>query len=245
MQAKKVYFYATCIGSAAFADTCVNAIKLLQKEGVEVIFKKNQTCCGQPSYNSGYYEETKQVALYNMRLFDKDYPIVLLSGSCTGMFRTDYKELFADTQYYDEAQRFSARVYELSEYLDKVLGVRYEDKGEKVRITWQSNCHALRSAQCISSAKTLLRSLKNVDLIELAREEECCGFGGTFSVKEPEVSNAMVSCKIEDIKARNVEYLIAGDAGCALNITGAMRKQGVNVRFMHLYDFLAQRIGIA
>lgn len=93
--------------------------------------------------------------------------------------------------------------------------------------------------------QTLLRSLKNVDLIELAREEECCGFGGTFSVKEPEVSNAMVSCKIEDIKARNVEYLIAGDAGCALNITGAMRKQGVNVRFMHLYDFLAQRIGIA
>ena len=100
-------------------------------------------------------------------------------------------------------------------------------------------------ACCIESAKKLLRSLKNVELIELEREEECCGFGGTFSVKEPEVSNAMVTQKIADIKAKNVEYLVAGDAGCLFNITGAMKKQGVNIKHMHLYDFLAKRIGIA
>ena len=242
---KKVYFFSTCIGTAACADTCINAIKLLQNAGVEVIFKKDQTCCGQPSYNSGYYEETKAVALHNMRLFSGDYPIVLISGSCTGMFRVDYEELFEGTEYYEEAKRFASRVYELSEYLDKVLGIRYEDKGEPVRITWHSNCHALRGAQCIPSAKALLRGLKNVELVELEREEECCGFGGTFSVKEPEVSNAMVSRKVEDIKSRNVAYLIAGDAGCALNITGAMQKQGVDIKYMHLYDFLALRAGIA
>lgn len=242
---KKVYFFSTCIGAAACADTCINAIKLLQKEGVEVIVKKDQTCCGQPSYNSGYYDETRQVALHNMRLFSQDYPIVLISGSCTGMFRIDYEELFAGTEHYEEAKAFSARVYELSEYLSEVLQVRYEDVGEPVRITWHSNCHALRAAKCIPAAKSLLKSLKNVELVELEREEECCGFGGTFSVKEPEVSAAMVSQKIADIQARQVDYLIAGDAGCALNITGAMRKQGVNIAYMHLYDFLAKRIGLA
>ena len=136
-------------------------------------------------------------------------------------------------------------MYELSEYLSEVLQVRYEDVGEPVRITWHSNCHALRAAKCIPAAKSLLKSLKNVELVELEREEECCGFGGTFSVKEPEVSAAMVSQKIADIQARQVDYLIAGDAGCALNITGAMRKQGVNIAYMHLYDFLAKRIGLA
>lgn len=242
---KKVYFFSTCLGAAACANTCVNAIKLLQKEGVEVIFKKDQSCCGQPSYNSGYYEETRKIALANMALFEGDLPIVLVSGSCTGMLRVDYEELFRGTAHLEKARKFASRIYELSEYLDKVLNVSYEDKGEATKITWHSNCHALRVACCISSAKKLLRSLKNVELIELEREEECCGFGGTFSVKEPEVSNAMVTQKIADIKAKNVEYLVAGDAGCLFNITGVMKKQGVNIKHMHLYDFLAKRIGIA
>ncbi|RDU65401.1 oxidoreductase [Helicobacter didelphidarum] len=244
MEKKRVYYFSTCIGSTACADTCINGIKLLQREGIEVIFKQDQTCCGQPSYNSGYYEETKQVALYNMNLFSEDIPIVLPSGSCAGMFKVDYIELFEGTQYHEQAKKFCSRIYELSEYLDKELNVVYEDKGEKVKVTWHSNCHALRVAKCVDSAKKLIRSLKNVELIELEREEECCGFGGTFSIKEPEISNAMVSQKIEDIKSRNVEYLIAGDAGCLLNISGAMRKQGVNVKYMHLYDFLATRIGL-
>lgn len=243
--AKRVYYFSTCIGAAACSTAALNGIKLLRKEGVEVIYKKDQTCCGQPSYNSGYYDETKQVALYNMRLFSEDLPIVLPSGSCTGMLRIDYEELFAGTEHEEEARRFCARIYELSEYLDKELGVRYEDKGAPIKVTWHSNCHALRVAKCINSAKTLIRSLKNVELIELEREMECCGFGGTFSIKEPEISNAMVTQKIEDIKSRNVEYLIAGDAGCLLNISGAMRKQGVNVKYMHLYDFLASRIGLS
>lgn len=245
MRGQKVYFFSTCIGAAACANTCVNAIKLLQKEGLQVIFKKDQTCCGQPSFNSGYYKETKAIALHTMRLFEEDYPIIVPSGSCAGMLRVDYLHLFEGTKQEEEAKRFCASVYELSEYLDKVLHVHYEDRGSPVSVTWHSNCHALRTAKCIDSAKTLLRSLKNVHLVELEREEECCGFGGTFSIKEPEISNAMVSRKIADIKERNVEYLIAGDAGCLMNISGAMKKQGVDVTPIHLYDFLTQRIGLA
>ena len=167
----KVYFFATCLGGIAYSDTCVHAIQLLQKEGIEVIFKKNQTCCGQPSYNSGYYEESRKIALYNLQLFDNDHPIIVPSGSCAGMMRIDYINLFKDTQYEQDFQHFSSRIYELSEYLDNVLNVRYYDIGKPIKITWHSNCHALRVTQCIASAKNLLKRLHNVELVELEREE--------------------------------------------------------------------------
>lgn len=240
----KVYFFATCLGSIAYSNTCVNAIKLLQKEGVEVIFKKDQTCCGQPSYNSGYYEDSRKVAMFNIKLFDKPYPIVVPSGSCAGMMKVDYLELFENDSNYAMVKDFSSRIYELSDFLYKELKVKYEDKGEKTKVTWHSNCHALRVAKSIESSKSLIRQLKNVELIELEREEECCGFGGTFSIKEPELSNAMVLEKIEDIKSRNVEYLVSADAGCLLNIGGAMKKNQVNIQPIHLYDFLANRINL-
>ena len=179
-----------------------------------------------------------------MNLFKGNEPIILPSGSCTGMMKVDYIELFEGSEYESQAREFSSRIYELSEFLDKVLKVRYEDKGAPTKVTWHSNCHALRSAKCIDSAKNLIKSLNNVELIELEREEECCGFGGTFSVKEPEISNAMVTQKVQDIASRGVEYILSADSGCLLNISGAMKKQGVNVKPMHLYDFLAQRIGL-
>ena len=241
----KVYFFATCLGGAAYADTCINAIQLLQREGLEVIFKKDQTCCGQPSYNSGYYEETKKVALYNLSLFSGDYPVIVPSGSCAGMMRVDYVELFSGTEHEEGFKNLSSRVYELSEYLDRVLNVRYQDKGAPIKITWHSNCHALRVTKCIPSAKNLLRRLQNVELIELDKEEDCCGFGGSFSVKEPEISRAMVLEKIQDMQSKEVDCLVSADAGCLLNISGAMAKNGYKLPSMHLYDFLAERVGIA
>ena len=241
----KVYFFATCLGGMAYSNTCINAIKILQKAGLEVVFKKDQTCCGQPSYNSGYYDESRKVALYNLELFSEPYPIIVPSGSCTGMMRHDYLELFEGRNEYDRMKEFCSRVYEMSEFLVEKLSFLPDDLGDKTSVTWHSNCHATRVAKCIPSAKKLIRSLKNVTLHELEREEECCGFGGTFSIKEPEISEAMVKEKIADIQARNVEYLLAGDAGCLLNISGAMAKMGINnIKPMHFYDFLAQRMGI-
>lgn len=240
----RVFFFSTCLGGVAYADTCVNAIKLLQKEGCEVVFKKDQTCCAQPSYNSGYYDESRRVALHNINLFKGEEPIIVPSGSCVGMMREDYLELFEGRSEFAEVKQFCQRVYDLGEYLHKVLGVKYEDKGDPVKVTWHSNCHALRTSKVVDSAKALINSLQNVELVELEREEECCGFGGSFSVKEPEVSHAMVSQKIEDILSRNVEYVISADAGCLLNISGALKKQNAPVKPIHLYDFLAQRIGL-
>ena len=240
----KVYFFATCLGSIAYSNTCINAIKLLQKEGVEVIFKKDQTCCGQPSYNSGYYNDTKQVALHNISLFKEPYPIIVPSGSCAGMMKVDYLELFDNDGNYSMVKEFSSRIFELSKFLLKELKVIYNDSGEKTKVTWHSNCHALRVSKSIEYSKELIRQFKNVELIELDNEEECCGFGGTFSIKEPEVSQAMVYNKIADIKSKGVNYVISGDAGCLMNISGAMEKMNLEIKGVHLYDFIAQRINL-
>ncbi|MFC3847705.1 (Fe-S)-binding protein [Helicobacter baculiformis] len=240
----KVYFFATCLGGGLYSNTILNCVKLLRKEGVEVIFKKDQTCCGQPSYNSGYYDQTRQVVLHNIRLFEQDHPIIVPSGSCMGMMAHDFLELFEGHSELEEVKHFCARVFELSEFLDKHLGVHYEDKGAPTKITWHSNCHALRVSKVIQNAKNLIAQLSNVELIPLEREEECCGFGGTFCVKEPEISHAMVEEKIKDIESRQVDYLISADAGCLLNISTAMTKRQSSTKTMHFYDFLAQRVGV-
>lgn len=239
---KKVYLFATCLGSAIMQESVLNAVKLLRREGVEVIFKKNQTCCSQPSFNSGYFNESKNIALHNIKLFDKDYPIVVPSGSCAGMMSHDYLELFKDDVNFNMVKDFSSRVIELSQYLDEVLNVDYEDKGEPIKVTWHSNCHALRVQKSIDASKNLIKRLKNVELVNLQYEEECCGFGGTFAVKEPEISNAMVREKIKDIQNTGASCIISGDGGCLMNIAGTMAKMGIDVKAMHLYDFLNKRL---
>ncbi|MBD5165188.1 (Fe-S)-binding protein [Helicobacter sp.] len=239
---RRVYFFATCLGAAAMQEVVLSAIKLLQREGVEVIFRKNQTCCAQPAFNSGYFKESKEVALYNIQQFREDYPVVVPSGSCAGMMSHDYLELFKGDSNFDLVKRFSERVIELSQYLDEVLNVDYEDKGENVKVTWHSNCHALRIQQSIEASKNLLRRLKNVELVPLEFEEECCGFGGTFSVKEPEISNAMVTQKIKDIQNTGAKYVVSGDGGCLLNIQGTMSKLGMDTKGVHLYEFLLKRL---
>lgn len=241
----KVYFFGTCIGSAAFSESLICSIKLLQRYGVEVIYKKDQTCCGQPSFNNGYYEETKKTALYHMQLFNEPYPVIVPSGSCAGMMKHDYLTLFEGTEYENMAKEFCQRVYELSDFLHKELKIKLEDKGNPVKVTWHSNCHSLRVSKSVASSKALLKSLSNVELIELEKENTCCGFGGTFSVKEPEISKAMVESKVKDILNQNVEYLITGDGGCLLNISGALEKCNAKVKTMYLFEFLAKRIGIA
>lgn len=158
------------------------------------------------------------------------------------MMSHDYKELFKDRPEFSRVKDFSSRVIELSQYLDEVLNVNYEDKGEPIKVTWHSNCHALRVQKSIQASKNLIRKLKNVELVELQYEEECCGFGGTFSVKEPEISNAMVRNKIKDIQNTGVKYLISGDGGCLLNIDGTMRRMGLDVKGIHLYEFLFKRL---
>lgn len=164
------------------------------------------------------------------------------SGSCAGMMGHDYLELFKGDKEYERVKEFSSRVFELSVYLDKILNVNYEDKGEPIKVTWHSNCHALRVAKSTQSSKNWIRKFKNVELVELKYEEECCGFGGTFSVKEPEISNAMALEKIKDIQNTGATCVISGDGGCLMNIAGTMKRNQKDIKAIHLYDFLLKRL---
>ncbi len=237
-----VYFFGTCLMDAVYPDAGMAAIRLLQSQGVDVVFPPDQSCCGQPAYNSGFTREARAVALKQIRVFSKPYPIVVPSGSCAGMMKHHYPTLFAGTPEENTARRFSARVVELSEYLVEVLAVNFEDRGGPVTITWHTSCHALREMDVIRHSKVLIRQLKNVTLVELERETECCGFGGTFAVKQPAISAAMVKDKVDDIARTGASMVVAGDCGCLMNITGAMDQAGVAVAGKHLTEFLWERI---
>ncbi|WP_372682188.1 (Fe-S)-binding protein [Desulfosarcina sp.] len=240
-RSETVYFFGTCLMDAVYPDAGMAAIRMLESLGVKVVFPPDQSCCGQPAYNSGFTREARTVARKQIQVFRKPYPIVVPSGSCAGMMKHHYPPLFAGTLDEVAAHRFSERVYEWSEYLATVLGVKLEDRGAPLTITWHSSCHALREMDVIKHSKALIRQLKNVTLVELQRETECCGFGGTFTVKQPAISAAMVKDKVDDIRRTRATTLVAGDCGCLMNITGAMEHAGVAIAGKHLAEFLWER----
>ena len=239
---QKVYYFGTCLVDMMYPEAGMAGIKLIQREGVKVIFPPRQTCCGQPAYNSGFPAEARTVARKQIELFPENYPIVVPSGSCAGMMRHHYPKLFANDPDSERAINFSKKIYELSEFLVHVLDVKLEDRGDPIKVTWHSSCHALREMRTTEDSKLLIRSLKNVNLIELQNETECCGFGGTFAIKQPAISAAMVKDKTDDIRQTGSARFISGDCGCLMNISGAMQHDKIQIDGQHLAEFIWERI---
>jgi len=239
---EQVYYFGTCLADIFYPNAGMAGIRLLRYAGIEVIFPKEQTCCGQPAYNSGFPEEARAVAKRQVRLFPKNLPVIVPSASCAGMMRFHYLKLFADNPALPKIHEFSERVFELSEFLVHALNVKLEDKGDPVKVTWHSSCHAMREMKVIEDSKTLIRQLRNVELIELEKEYECCGFGGSFSVKHPAISSAMVRDKVANIRKSGVDRVLIGECGCLMNISGTMEHDHVPVRCQHIAEFLWERI---
>jgi L-lactate dehydrogenase complex protein LldE len=181
------------------------------------------------------------VARAQMALFPRALPVVVPSGSCAGMMKHHYPDLFEGTPDHAPAVAFAARVHELTQFLVEVLGVRLTDRGEKATVTWHSSCHGLREMGLEAEPKALLSQLSNVTVVPLKREHECCGFGGTFSVRYPDISSAMVTDKIADVATTGASTLLSADAACLLNIGGALSATGSPVKARHLADFLWER----
>ena len=236
-----VYFYGTCLVDLFYPEAGMAGIELLRREGLEVIFPQAQTCCGQPAFNSGYAAEARAVARTQVALFREPWPVVVPSGSCAAMMRCHYPRLFAGEPELPEVQALAGRVHELTEFLVDTLGVELEDRGRPVRVAWHASCHALRELGIRDQPRALLGQLANVELVPLARERECCGFGGTFAVRFPEVSAAMVEDKAADVAATGAAELLAADCGCLLNIGGRLAKTGSGVRPRHIAEFLWER----
>jgi len=237
-----VYFFGTCLIDAFYPDAGLAAIRLIEREGVRVIFPAGQSCCGQPAYNSGFPDEARAVARRQIQVFRQDIPVVVPSGSCAAMMKHHYPGLFAGTDDLDQARALASRVFEWSEFMIRVLKVRYEDRGDPIRVTWHSSCHALREMKVIEYSKQLLRQLARVELAELTNERECCGFGGTFSIKHPAISGALVNDKVDDIQRTGAARVIAGDCGCLMNIAGAGQQRAMPFAAQHLAEFIWERI---
>ncbi len=239
---KKVYLYATCLVEMFDPKAAVDAITLLEQQGLEVIFQEKQSCCGQPAYTSGYDKEAKQVALSQIALFTEDWPIVVLSGSCGGMMHHHYPRLFAGDNQQDTVNLFCERVFELTEFLVNVCRVKLIDHGQSTSVVMHTSCAARREMNVHATSKQLLSQLDNVILREQQYESECCGFGGTFSVRHPDISQAMVEDKTKYLSRTHAAELISADWGCLLNINGALEYQNKPMQGRHLASFLLERI---
>ena len=236
-----VYYFGTCLVDLLYPEAGMAGIKLLQREGLKVIFPQAQTCCGQPAFNSGFHEQARKVASAQVKLFPEDIPIVTPSGSCGGMIRKHYAELFKNDALQHEAESVAERTFELTEFLVHVLKIKLEDLGDPIKVTWHTSCHAKREMEIGDAPKQLLRQLKDVELLELEREDECCGFGGTFAIKEQHISAAMVKDKVDDISKTGANRLLGGDCGCLLNISGAMKHSGNSTAHQHIAEFIWER----
>jgi len=216
-----VYFFATCVIDQFFPGAGMDAITLLEREGIRVHFPKEQTCCGQPAHTSGFPDESREVAAHTLTLFPNDWPVVVPSGSCAGMIKHHYPTLFAaDPARKVQAEALAARIYEFTEFLVKVLGWQPEDKGGECTVVLHTACSARREMGVQVTGRQLLDGLGKVRVAQQDHESECCGFGGTFSIKQPEISGAMVEDKVKSLKATGAERVVSADCGCLMNILG-------------------------
>ena len=244
-----VALMVTCINDALFPDTGKAVVTLLRRLGVEVHFPQAQTCCGQPMVNTGYLDEAVPVVRGFVDAFAGYDAVVTPSGSCAGCARHQHRIVArraaerGDSTLAEAVSRTSPRVYELSEFLIDVLGV--EDVGASFphRVTYHPTCHSLRMLGVGDRPLQLLRAVRGIDLVELPAAEECCGFGGTFAMKNAEVSVAMGADKARHVRSTGAEVLVAGDSSCLMHIGGVLSSQRAGVRVMHLAEVLAAREG--
>lgn len=241
MPKPRVALFITCLGDQFFPEVGECAVKVLRRLGAEVTFNAAQTCCGQPAFNTGYREEARAVARRVLDMFDDAEYVVAPSGSCTTMVRVFYPELFQDDVVLGrKAEGLGERFFEFSEFLVKVLKVEDVGASFKARVTYHDSCHLLRELGVSEGPRKLIRSVRGVELVEMEDDRLCCGFGGTFSVKFPEVSTAMGEDKIRAATESRAEYLVANDSGCLMHLAGVIHRRGLPVKTMHLAELLAK-----
>jgi L-lactate dehydrogenase complex protein LldE len=241
---QKVYLFGTCVVDLFYPEAGMDAIHLLEREGIRVDYPQGQSCCGQPAYTSGYTEQARQVARAQLALFADDYPVVVPSGSCAGMLREHYADLFkSEPETLKQVHALAARTYELAEFLLLVCKVQLKDGGVPTKVALHTSCSARREMNTHLHGRELLAQLNNVERVDHSHESECCGFGGTFSVRMPDICAAMVTDKTRALKESGAHQVLSADCGCLMNINGALEKQQASLRGQHLASFLWQRTG--
>ncbi|MBX6320481.1 MAG: (Fe-S)-binding protein [Rhodospirillaceae bacterium] len=242
----RVGLFVTCLVDLMRPSVGFAAVKLLERAGCRVEVPRAQTCCGQPGYNSGDRRSARDLARAVIAAFEGYDYVVVPSGSCGGMIRTHYPALFADdAAMHARAEMLAARTFELVSFLTDVMGVTAVEARYRDTVTYHDACSGLRELGVKEQPRRLLASVEGLKLVELPGVEICCGFGGTFCVKYPEISNRMVSDKVEEVVKTGAGTLLAGDMGCLMNMAGRLQRLGHPVKVRHVAEVLADMGGIA
>ena len=237
----RVQLFVPCFIDQIYPDTAFNAVKILEQAGCEVRYNPAQTCCGQPAFNSGFWDEAKTVGTKFLNDFSEQDVTVSLSGSCKGMVINYYNDLFTNTLLHNKCRAIQSNMFELSEFLtDKI---HFFDFGARLngRAVYHDSCGALRECGIKQEPRELLRRVAGLELVESPDCETCCGFGGTFAVKFEAISVAMAQQKVDHALELKADYLISVDASCLMHLQAYIDKNNLPLKTMHLADVLASR----
>jgi L-lactate dehydrogenase complex protein LldE len=236
-----VTLFIPCFIDALFPRAGISMVQILEQLGHTVVCPEAITCCGQPPFNSGYWEEARRVAGRALEHLKDAEAIVIGSGSCGAMLKVFYPQLFENTAQAELAKQVSSRTWEFSDFLVSKLGVT--DLGAKFphKVTFHDGCHGLRELHLKQPPRALLSKVRDLQLVEMAEAETCCGFGGTFSAKFPMISTAMGDVKCASAAETGAEYIVSNDSSCLMHLQGLLTRQGKAIKTLHLAEVLNQK----
>jgi L-lactate dehydrogenase complex protein LldE len=234
----KVQLFIPCFIDQLYPQVAFNTVKILEKAGCTVAYNTQQTCCGQPSFNAGFWGESKDVCTKFVQDFDGADYIVSPSASCAGFVRNNYGKLFENNAFQSPAKKVATQIFELSEFLVKILGVTDLGASFNGKATYHDSCAGLRECNIKAEPRALLNKVNGLELIEMNDNETCCGFGGSFAVKYDTISVAMADQKIDNAIATDAEYIISTDMSCLMHLDGRINHNGKQIKVIHLADVL-------
>lgn len=236
----KISLFIPCYVDAFYPQAGMSVVRVLERLGHEVHYPRGLTCCGQPPFNSGYWDEARHVAARTLKLFRRAEVVVIPSGSCGAMLKVFYPELFKDTPRHQETLELSAKTWEFSDFLVNKLGVT--DVGARFphRVTWHDGCHGLRELGIKSEPRQLLAQVRDLELMEMSEAETCCGFGGAFAVKFGSISTAMGEVKNASALQTGADFMVSNDSSCLMHLQGLLDRQNQPLKSLHLAEVLAR-----
>jgi len=235
----KVQLFIPCFIDQLYPQTAFNMVKVLEKACCEVVYNKNQTCCGQPAFNAGFWDEARDVAAKFIKDFEGADYIVAPSASCVGFVRNYYAKLFENSSQHNHVKDLGKRIYEFTEFLTEVIKIENYGAELNTKATYHDSCAALRECGIKEGPRKLLSFVKGLELVEMADVETCCGFGGSFAVKFPSISIGMADQKISNALASGAECIISTDMSCLMQLDGYIKGKQLPLQTMHIADVLA------
>ena len=235
----RVQIFIPCFIDQLYPQTAFNMVKVLEKACCDVVYNGNQTCCGQPAFNAGFWEEAREVCTKFIKDFDNADYIVCPSASCVGFVRNYYAKLFDNSSAHNQVKNLSKRIFEFTEFLTDIVGIQNFGAEFKAIATYHDSCAALRECKIKDGPRNLLSHVKGLQMIEMNDVETCCGFGGSFAVKFDSISVAMADQKINNALATRADYIISTDISCLMHLDGYIKNKGLSIKTLHIADVLA------